>query len=380
LKTQWNKIVREPTTDDRNSHIGIGFFSYEALAEAADKPLEEDGVDEEDDEDLWQEELYEAQGEAEEEEEAYENFFDQAQPPENKKKQIDPLEEKIKELEQKQIGTKHWSMLGEVRASERPLNSALDIELDFDSAMRQRQVSNEKSKQEENDVVALEDKMKQRIAELAFDDVVRVQPVETSTKVETQLSQEKDRRGLSELYEEQYLEKMTGQNKKQDKKYEEIDLLFKQLTKKLDALSNFHYTPRPAPPELKVIASNLPSIVAEEAVPEVLGSGDLLAPEQIYKPSSSNAKTTTSSEERKKWRRKRKRAGKKLKLRKQYEAKVVAQENGATAKQKRQDALKTLETWKQQAGKQIKIHKSRRKGDEPIENKINKTHSASLKL
>ncbi|GJD11686.1 U3 small nucleolar ribonucleoprotein protein MPP10 [Galdieria sulphuraria] len=374
------------------------FFSYDAMAKAADRdePYDEEDNMNDEEEDLWQEELYnETGGETEEQEYHYEKFFDHstALDTSNKNKNsnsVDPLEERIKQLEEKQIGNKHWSMLGEVRASQRPVNSALDIEIDFDSAMRRTKTDSNDG--EDDAMNTLEERIKHRIAESAYDDVIRIKPPETSKPTVLELSQEKDRRGLSEVYEEEYLLHTQGsQVKKQDKRHDEIDQLFQELTTKLDALSNFHYTPRPAPPELKVIPSNLPSIVAEEAVPEVLGDGELLAPEQIYKPSSNqdseNAKQMTS-QDRKRWRRKRKRAGRRAKLRKQWEAKVAYQDHGASMKQQRKDAMKTLETLKHATNRiQIYNKTGNNKIGEKIQNKKkeqkmvgHKLQSSSLKL
>ena len=55
----------------------------------------------------------------------------------------------------------------------------------------------------------------------------------------------------------------------------------KLLDSRLNALTNFHYTPRPPTDELK-ITSNIPSLMVEEVAPTVASTADRLAPEELH--------------------------------------------------------------------------------------------------
>jgi U3 small nucleolar RNA-associated protein MPP10 len=102
----------------------------------------------------------------------------------------------------------------------------------------------------------LEDIIKQRIKDKAFDDVERkIKPVEMNYefKKQTMLDQEKSKISLSQVYEQDYLNKAAEVGKtaetgdvveKVNPKHEEIRKGLESLFIKLDALSNFHYTPK----------------------------------------------------------------------------------------------------------------------------------------
>jgi U3 small nucleolar RNA-associated protein MPP10 len=108
----------------------------------------------------------------------------------------------------------------------------------------------------------LEKLIKQRVKDKAFDDVERkVKPVDMQYKYKKQvlLDQEKSKVGLGDVYEQDYLRKQQeaaagtngeSQSKSTDAaaaanpKHDEIRKLMQSLFIKLDALSNFHFTPK----------------------------------------------------------------------------------------------------------------------------------------
>ncbi|XP_069030373.1 U3 small nucleolar ribonucleoprotein protein MPP10 [Embiotoca jacksoni] len=193
-------------------------------------------------------------------------------------KRQEKMSEKIEELEKASLAEKPWQLSGEATAQTRPENSMLEEVVEFEQTSRMAPAVTEET------TLQLEDIIKQRIKDQAFDDVVRKEKPKEEVfeyKKRLTLDHEKSKQSLAEVYEQEFL-KQTQQKTEEEENsaHVEIQKLMDTLFLKLDALSNFHFTPKPPVPEVKVV-SNLPSITMEEVAPVSTSDATLLAPEEV---------------------------------------------------------------------------------------------------
>ncbi|XP_053437946.1 U3 small nucleolar ribonucleoprotein protein MPP10 [Nycticebus coucang] len=193
-------------------------------------------------------------------------------------KRQEKMNEKIASLEKELLEKKPWQLQGEVTAQKRPENSLLEETLHFDHAIRMAPVITEET------TLQLEDIIKQRIRDQAWDDVVRKEkPKEDAYEYKKRLTldHEKSKLSLAEIYEQEYI-KLNQQKTEEEENPEHVEIqkMMDSLFLKLDALSNFHFIPKPPVPEMKVV-SNLPAITMEEVAPVSVSDAALLAPEEI---------------------------------------------------------------------------------------------------
>nr|XP_046205521.1 U3 small nucleolar ribonucleoprotein protein MPP10-like [Oncorhynchus gorbuscha] len=259
-------------------------------------------------------------------------------------KRQDKMAEKIQDLEKAAMGEKPWQLTGEVSAQTRPENSLLEVDVAFESASRMAPAVTEET------TLQLEDIIKQRIKDQVWDDVVRKEKPKEEVfeyKKRLTLDHEKSKLSLAEVYEQEYLKQ--NQQKTEDEEnpaHVEIQKLMDSLFLKLDALSNFHFTPKPPVPEVKVV-SNLPSIAMEEVAPVSASSGSLLAPEEVKEKNKAGdllGDSEKTSTDKKRERRKKKKV-KRVKIH-EKEKKQKLKEANRTGENKKQSKAEVAENLK----------------------------------
>lgn len=239
--------------------------------------------------------------------------------------------DEIRRLEAANVEKKDWMLAGEARAADRPVNSLIEEDLDFERIGKPVPVVTNEVTED------IEELVKRRILSKEFDEVIRRQPgaitdSEIMRKGRPELDDTKPQKSLAELYETDHLRAtdpnyVDTKDLKLKREHADIASLWKEIGSQLDTLSNWHYKPK-APQASIDVVTDVPTVLMEEARPTVtgtVGTSEALAPQEIYTPGGDGkaagelirksgvpvSKEEMTREEKAKWRRQRKEQQKK---------------------------------------------------------------------
>uniref|UniRef100_A0A6B2KZR8 U3 small nucleolar ribonucleoprotein protein MPP10 n=1 Tax=Arcella intermedia TaxID=1963864 RepID=A0A6B2KZR8_9EUKA len=217
-------------------------------------------------------------------------------------KQQEKLKRRISQLEEQNLKPKEWQFSGEAQGSARPMNSLLEVDVEFEHATKVAPIITEEVTK------TLEEIIQYRIVNNAFDDVIRKTPMEAKRKNTVALDGTKSKQSLAEVYENEYLEKTQNIKKEDplDPQHRLLSAKFLRLCNLLDALSGTSYYPRHKAP--KKTKADKPTIQMEEVTPITATAASQLAPQEIYerKEKLEMGETEKTREDRRKERREKK--------------------------------------------------------------------------
>lgn len=201
-------------------------------------------------------------------------------------KQQSEIQKQIEQLEKDAVAEKKWALKGEVGVQDRPVDSLLTEDVEFDRTAKPVPVITEEVSE------SLEQLIRRRIQEYNFDDLQRriVSNLNLrKLKPQFELSDQKSSKSLAEIYEDDYknVPQDATISEELQKSHDEISELFTSLCYKLDALSSAHFIPKPAQKSLEIRVDSA-AISMEDAQPLSMSSAAALAPQEIYKVGKSD--------------------------------------------------------------------------------------------
>ncbi|KZZ94369.1 Mpp10 protein [Moelleriella libera RCEF 2490] len=210
------------------------------------------------------------------------------------------LAEEIRKLEAASVAKREWTLSGEATAVDRPVNSLIEEDLDFEHVGKPVPVITPEVSE------SIEDLVKRRILSQEFDEVLRRRPntdglpANATRRGLVEVDDSKASKGLAEIYEEEHVKQanpdtyMSQSDEKLQKEEKEIEAMWRDVSGRLDALSSWHYKPRPAAATLSVV-SDIATISMEDAQPStaqgIAGAeaASRMAPQEMYKAGESAA-------------------------------------------------------------------------------------------
>lgn len=207
------------------------------------------------------------------------------------------IADEIRKFESELVAKRAWTLSGEASAMDRPKNALLEEDLDFEHIGKPVPVITEEVSE------SIEGLIKRRILAQEFDDIVRRRPdtlgnTNTARRGLVEVEDTKGKKSLAEIYEEEHIKKsnpdayISQADEKLQRDEEEIKTMWKDISAKLDALSSWHYKPKPAAPTLTVVA-DVATAAMEDAQPAtaqgVAGGESMIAPQEVYAPGKGTA-------------------------------------------------------------------------------------------
>lgn len=208
------------------------------------------------------------------------------------------LAEEIRKLEAEAVAKRDWTLSGETTGTERPINSLLGEDLAFEHVGKPVPVITEEVSE------SIEALIKRRILGGEFDELVRRRPGASdlpngeARRGLVELDDSKAKQSLAEIYEEEHVKNsnpdayVSKTEEKLRREEKEVESMWKDVCARLDALSSWHYKPKPAAPSLTVVA-DVATISMEDAQPAtaqgVHGGESRIAPQEVYNPGKDTA-------------------------------------------------------------------------------------------
>ncbi|KAJ5949744.1 hypothetical protein N7454_001328 [Penicillium verhagenii] len=233
--------------------------------------------------------LFDGESDIEDEGDAADGADDSQVPKSTHEKQRARIADEIRRLEAANVAKKEWMLAGEARAVERPVNSLIEQDLDFERVGKPVPVVTNETTED------IEELIKRRILATEFDEVIRRRPGATDAKATRssrfELEDTKAQQSLAEIYEADHLRATDpnyadSKDRKLMREHAEVNNLWKEISSQLDTLSNWHYKPKAPQANISVV-TDAPTIMMEEARPtagSAAGGPSALAPQEIYAP------------------------------------------------------------------------------------------------
>ena len=201
-------------------------------------------------------------------------------------KQTARIGQEIQRLEAANVTSKEWMLTGEVKAVERPFNSLIEEDVEFERIGRPVPVVTIETTEE------IEEIIKRRIRSKEFDELTRRLPsslnAEVAKRGRIELDDAKPKQSLAEIYEKDHQRTVGPDESDKGLKlvHSEINNQWGDICSQLDSLSNWQYKPKIPQVNISVV-TDVATITMEDARPtasQTVDAQGTLAPQEIYVP------------------------------------------------------------------------------------------------